>query len=58
MLLVRSSADLDGDGESELGVQFRGDSNHVGVAQNELLEEPSYSVVSARVAAGTDQYHC
>ncbi len=41
-------------GESELAVQFRGDRNHVGVASKELLEEPSYSVVSACVAAGTD----
>src|SRR5713101_1183003 len=41
--------------ECERAVQFRGDRNHVGVASKELLEEPSYSVVSARVAAGTDQ---
>ena len=39
----------------ELGVQFRGDRNHVGMAGEELLEEPSYSVVSARVATGTNR---
>ncbi len=42
-------------GECELAVQFCGDRNQIGVASKELLEEPSYSVVSARVATGTDQ---
>jgi len=41
--------------ECELAVQFCGYRNHVGVAGKELLEEPSYSVVSARVATGTNR---
>ncbi len=52
------SVRLSDDGERELAVQFRGDRDHISMAHNELLEEPSYPIVGARVAAGAYQNDC
>ncbi len=55
MFSVQARTGLGDYGVCELGVQFRGDRNHVGMAGKELLEEPSYTVVSARGATGTNR---
>ena len=52
---LRHSVRLSDDGKRELAVQFRADRDHVSMARNELLEEPGYSIVGARVAAGAYQ---